>query len=270
MGVGSSFYAGSVRKRGLIVLFGSLSAGLAWILWELLWPHEMVYRGKPVSVWVSIYCLEPSGKPRLEAVSNLIDLGTNGLPAILQIAATRDSPVKKLLLKIPVPASLLNYLKLKQKYDRWCSAANDNPPMAVRAFILMGRHYDHRIAVPGLIHLLSTSPNPKSRLAALAMLGYIADAATNAVPAVTLSLQDKDTAVSALAPEVLAAINSGTSVDLWGSPGGSTAARGTSASYRPATPYTPATRAGSNTLRFITNSSQMNALRQQEIPGAGR
>jgi len=185
---------------------GKSLTGLAWAFWELLWPDEMVYRGKPVSTWVSIYCLEPTGRPRLAAVSNLIDLGTNGLPAILQIAATYDSSVKQALLKIPVAAPLLRSLRLKAKYERWCSAANDNPPMAVRAFILMGRRYDHRIAVPGLVHLLETSDNPKSRLAALAMLGYIADSASNAVPAITVSLKDKDTGVQVLAREVLYAV----------------------------------------------------------------
>src|SRR5262245_11777638 len=100
-----------MRKRVRIPLAGLLAAPLAWVLWELLWPHEMVYRGKPVSVWVRIYCLEPGGQPRLEAVSNLIDLGTNGLPAILRIAATRDSAAKQVLLKIPVPAPLLKSLK---------------------------------------------------------------------------------------------------------------------------------------------------------------
>jgi len=117
-----------VRKRGIILLLGLLSTGLAWILWELLWPHEMVYRGKPVSVWVATYCLAPSGQPRLEAVSNLIDLGTNGLPSILQIAATHDSPIKKLLLKVPVPETLLIALKSKASYERWRTAASDNPP----------------------------------------------------------------------------------------------------------------------------------------------
>ena len=195
------------------MLLSLLAAGAVWAAWELLWPHEMVYRGKPVSVWVTIYCLEPSGQPRLEAVSNLIDLGTNGLPAILKIAATHNSAVKQVLLKIPVPAPLLKSLKLKGKYDRWRSAADDNPPMAVRAFFLMGRRYDHRIAVPGLVQLLTNSPNPKSRLAALAMLGYIADTASNAVPALTITLQDKDTAVQVLASQVLSAVTKGESID---------------------------------------------------------
>jgi len=196
------------------VLLGLLAAGVVWAGWELLWPHEMVYRGKPVSAWVTIYCLEPSGKPRLEAVSNLIDLGTNGLPAILRIAATHNSALKQVLLKIPVPAPLLKSLKLKGKYERWRSAADDNPPIAVRAFYLMGQRYDHRIAVPGLVQILTNSPNPKSRLAALAMLGYIADAASNAAPALTMAAQDKDTAVQVLASQVLSAVNRRDSVDL--------------------------------------------------------
>jgi len=92
-----------------------------------------------------------------------------------------------------------------------------------------------------------TSDNSKSRLAALTMLGYIAESATNAVPALTLSLKDTDTAVQVLAAQVLAVVNKGKSADLSRSVGSRTA-QGASGGYY------PSTGAGASRISRFTNS----------------
>jgi hypothetical protein len=137
----------------------------------------------------------------------LVDLGTNAVPAILKMVGRRDMAIKKLILKVPIPDTILNALRMKQAYARWTSASTDWPYMASRAFVLLGR--DNRTAVPGLIRLLS-SDNPATRTAAINMLWTAGTNARAALPALaSAKVHDTDLTVRDLAQQTIAAIDKG-------------------------------------------------------------
>jgi hypothetical protein len=195
-----------MRKRSRILLIG-IGGVICIMIWQVVRPKELLYRGKRVSDWVEIYCRDgTNARLHFRAVCNLINLGTNSAPYILKMAATHDSVLKKNLLKVPVPDKLLDYVRLKGIYKRWANAAGDRPYMAAHAFLLLGR--DKKLAVPGLIELLSND-NPASRVAAADMLHVIGNQAQEAVPAlISINLRDPDTRVRTAAAQALIAIRS--------------------------------------------------------------
>ena len=198
--------------RTMLIVF--LGAIVCLAVWQAMRPREPSFRGRKVSQWVEIYCLQPDdAKLHLAAICSLIDLGTNAVPPILKMAGRRDLPLKKLLLKIPVPDKLLNALRLKEAYDKWANAATDWPYMASCAFVLLGR--DNKTAVPGLIKLLS-SDNPATRLAAVNMLMTAGINAHAALPILAgASLHDSDKRVRDGAAQTIKAIQAGQQPGSW-------------------------------------------------------
>jgi hypothetical protein len=194
-----------MRKRTSILVAIGLAVSLT--VWLLLPEKEFVYRGRTVSDWVEIYCQDGTNiSLHLTAVCNLIDLGSNSVPHILHIAATRDSGIKKTLLQLPPPDKLLELFKLKRLYTQWAEAASTRPYMAARAFLLVGR--DTKLAVPGLIKLLS-SDNPYTRIAAADMLRGMGNQAQEAsLPLESISLRDSSSAVRSAAEQALSALRS--------------------------------------------------------------
>ena len=92
--------------RTMLILL--VAAIVCVAVWQAIRPREPLFRGRKVSQWVEIYCLQPDdAKLHLAAICSLIDLGTNAVPPILKMAGRRDLPLKKLLLKIPLPDKLL-------------------------------------------------------------------------------------------------------------------------------------------------------------------
>ena len=194
-----------MKKRSRIFIVVLVLAVLCAASWQTLRNREPLYRGKKVRDWLEIYCLNGSNATlHFRAVCNLIDLGTNSVPHILDMAATRDSTLKKNLLKIPVTPKVLEVTKLKKSYNRWASASTARPKMVARAFLLLGR--ENQLAVPGLIHLLS-SDNPATRLAAANMLQSVGGNAGDAEPALlSASVHDSDPGVRTAADQAIAAI----------------------------------------------------------------
>src|SRR5437870_4039719 len=118
-----------MRKRTRILI--ALGLAVSFTVWLLLPEKEFVYRGRTVREWVEIYCQDGTNiSLHFTAVCNLIDLGSNSVPHILHIAATRDSAIKKTLLQVPLPDTLLEFFKLKRVYTRWADAASTRPYMA--------------------------------------------------------------------------------------------------------------------------------------------
>jgi HEAT repeat protein len=194
-----------MRKRIWILI--AIAPAVSFTVWLLLPAKEFVYRGRTVSDWVEIYCQDGTNiSLHFTAVCNLIDLGSNSVPHILRIAATRDSAIKKTLLQVPPPDKLLEFFKLKRHYTRWAQAASIRPYMAARAFLLVGR--DTKLAVPGLIKLLS-SDNPYTRIAAADMLRGMGNQASEAfLPLESISSRDSSVAVRSAAEQALRAIKS--------------------------------------------------------------
>ncbi len=188
-----------------IILTVSISAAILCVLIWSMHPKELVYEGKRVSEWVEIYCRNGSNATlHFTAVCNLIDLGTNSIPCIVDMASIHDSPIKKALVKIPVPQKLLEFMKLKGNYDRWVNAASERPVMAARAFLLVGRK--NVLSVPALVPLLSVD-NPVSRIAAANMLLEVGHGARDAVPLLlSLNMNDPDPKVRGAAGVALRGI----------------------------------------------------------------
>ena len=194
-----------MTRRRITLAIGLAIPLLCFVLWQTFRSREPLYRGKKVSDWVEIYCRQgTNARVHLRAVCNLIDLGTNAVPYILDMAGTRDSFLKKTFRQIPIPDRVLAFLKADAAYDRWKNAARDRPQMATRAFVLLGRENGN--ATPGLIRLLS-SDNPASRIAAADMLSGVGFKAQEAVPALmSVIARDPAKGVQAAAERALNSI----------------------------------------------------------------
>src|SRR3954452_17069213 len=86
----------------LVVLFVVIVGGVGWLV---LRPHEPVYQGKRLSLWIEGYWHAKHPEEINEAIRQM---GTNTLPYLLRIMRTRDdSPLKLKLVE----------LAAKQKWD---------------------------------------------------------------------------------------------------------------------------------------------------------
>src|ERR1051325_12040053 len=57
-------------------------------------PTEPKYRGRPVSDWLVALQQAQGGKPNVEAMEALQQLGTNAIPSLLEMLRRHDSPLK--------------------------------------------------------------------------------------------------------------------------------------------------------------------------------
>src|ERR1700722_4378595 len=79
------------KKRRILfsALLVMLLGGFAW--WLLL-PSEPSYQGKPLSAWLQEYRVDRMGSP--DADEAVRHIGTNAIPALLQMLRASDSPLK--------------------------------------------------------------------------------------------------------------------------------------------------------------------------------
>jgi len=202
-----------MRKRGRL-LTAVLLALTAWVLWQSVRPREPLYNGKTIRVWVEQFGYNEAGDPAkwAEALTNLVQIGTNALPCILELAATHDSGFKRAASAVHLPGALLERLALKTGYDRWLAASLDLPRVARKAFETMGP--DARVAKPALVHLFQAAQNPQSRIAVIRMLmsfydWHLEDDAQSTLPALAESLKDPSRLVRETAYEAIGLISSG-------------------------------------------------------------
>ena len=83
------------------ILFGMFVTGiLAAFAWLVLRPHEPVFQGKPLSLWLEgafprgVYELR---LPPAEATRAVSAIGTNALPMLIRLVGTRESTGRRAL-----------------------------------------------------------------------------------------------------------------------------------------------------------------------------
>ena len=147
-----------------------LAALTGILLGSLVWaqifkpPHDPVYRGKTLSVWLRTYAASSSSgrhSPEWNEANDAVrHMGTNCLPVLLQMLGTRDS---KLTLSVVAWARIIPLLKIN-----FIPAAEWNVA-ASRAFIALGDIA--KGAVAPLVKIYNANISPDSRSAVGDVLG---------------------------------------------------------------------------------------------------
>jgi len=142
----------------------------------------------------------------MEAANAVDKLGTNVIPYALELAWTRDSALKRAILKSPWPRNVFNFFGWAKPYDRWVQASSVNPQIATEAFKFLGPRA--KPAIPELLRLLRTSDNPNGRAAAARMLGRLGRDAQPALPELLQGFKDPNLSVREAVTEAVAGISS--------------------------------------------------------------
>jgi hypothetical protein len=177
------------RYRILIALLVVAIAGV--IAREVLRERQPVYQGKKLFYWLMQHA-KTSEPPNQNSVAHeaaeiaILHIGTNGLPALLAWASTRDSPLKKKMRTL-----MSNVVRGEYGFK-----ANDYHAAASYGFGVLKSVAEP--AVPGLIKLLNDT-DPDIRSGAAWSLGQIGPAAGDAVPALLRSLDDPEAQSNAFA-----------------------------------------------------------------------
>jgi hypothetical protein len=200
-----------INKAAQCILFVVFIAGVVLVGRKTLWPDELVYKGKRVTEWMEIAFwgeLPGTSVPTadwMESVDALDKLGTNVIPYALKLAWTRDSELKRTVLKSPWPTKVFNFLGSSKRFDRWAQASSVNPRVATEAFKFLGPR--GKPAIPTLLQLLRTSDNPSGRFAAARMLTRIGREAQPALPELLQGFKDPNLNVREAVTEAVAIIS---------------------------------------------------------------
>jgi hypothetical protein len=180
-----------MRKRGRIILTVVILAVLGGFAWHALTPHppDPVYKGHPLSYWVSG---APGGK-----WSDPSPLDSNAVPYLVQALKSRDTPLNKAY------NHLWPHLPVWLRNRTWVpNYAAGRRFVSCRLLVTMGTNA--RPAIPDLIRLLNEDDEVAVRAIATEALRSIAnrnDAAV--VVALTAATKDRDTAVRLQATDAL-------------------------------------------------------------------
>jgi hypothetical protein len=100
------------RSRVMLIVV-PWGLALAGIIWVLLQPSEPAYRGRRLVYWLGYYFPPPTfmngggGFANPEAVEAIRQIGTNGIPTLLRLAAAHDSALKLDLVRLAAKQHLI-------------------------------------------------------------------------------------------------------------------------------------------------------------------
>jgi hypothetical protein len=159
-----------VGKKRLILLAVLGIAVVALVAWLSMPSPEPVYQGKPLSYWLA----HPDGRSPVtynEAYEAIRQIGTNAIPILLR------------RLQVPNPSLKDRVLALAQKqhFIKIPFAPAHLNFEAFTAFMVLGSGASN--AVPGLIAIIQSDPDPYPQTAVPVILGQIGPAAEQAIPA---------------------------------------------------------------------------------------
>jgi len=138
-----------MRRRDQIALAVSIITLVSVFAWQLLRDREPTYLGKPYSFWLKSHSESfHSGdfEQRNQAAAAIRKIGTNGIPILLQMISTTDSPWKEKANCLLSHQSLISF-----RFSR--PFARSDRGNAFSGLMLLGK--DAAPAVPALIQLLS-------------------------------------------------------------------------------------------------------------------
>ena len=188
-----------MSKRFGIALALSGLVLLAGLVWQILRPHEPVYGGKHLSSWLEQYATNHFVRPRSaadkEAETAIRQIGTNALPVLLKLIATKDSRLKQKLMA-RLPKAWVTWIYPRQ--------ADEYRSLGARGFVALGPIA--KPVVPALMNLAS-DPDPRVRYLAIYALGSLGSAAQPAIPLLIQRLNDADDGTRIDAMQGLVAIH---------------------------------------------------------------
>jgi HEAT repeat protein len=167
-------------KRFGIVLAVLFVAFLGVIIWQAWRTPEPVYQGRALSYWLEGYDTGndnqthpkgPSPPTFVEANEAIRQIGTNAVPALLQMLEQKDSKFK---------LAIMGLLQMQHLIKIPNSSANRNFE-ANQGFVALCPRASN--AVPQLIEIFDRNPAPFPKQAIPAILGYIGPPAVQAIPA---------------------------------------------------------------------------------------
>jgi hypothetical protein len=178
------------KKRFIVVAALVAIAVLAGLVGRMNSPVEPMYRGKTLSFWLQQYyglalMESPAQDFHTEADEAVREIGTNGIPLLLQKIRANDSPLDVLLQKIHERYSRAGSNSVQSAWRRRLASIDTTRSgivnfEAARAFGVLGAGASN--AVPELIKIYRQNTSEDSQDAVVRSLGYIGPAARNAVP----------------------------------------------------------------------------------------
>ena len=109
------------KKRGilLVVLFVALAGGVVWLLSR---PAEPLYQGKPLSAWLKEYN-GVLGDTNQDAFIVFREMGTNAIPALLEIIQSGDPPFEDLFAELNRRQSLVHFPLRGRSHQRGAASS---------------------------------------------------------------------------------------------------------------------------------------------------
>jgi hypothetical protein len=161
-----------MRNRVQIALAVSLIAVGGVIAWQVLREREPVYQGKPLSVWLESYDSPKNQQAWQQTDEAIRQIGPKAIPMLLQMLRVSDSaPWKQKLLALAYKQHFIKIHHINAWGQNWRAAT---------ALGAMGS--DAADAVPELIQLYENPISGPSQRYTLIALGKIGPAAKMAIP----------------------------------------------------------------------------------------
>jgi hypothetical protein len=166
-------------KRLSLLIGGLILAAVGLAVWRTSRSAEPVYEGKPLSRWLERHVPSSAADPPynspgwMKAQEALEQIGTNGIPTLLQMIRAKDPP-RPLLRGLEFSRDL-HLIRWRYGY------ASQRNEEASFAFETLGPRA--KDAVPALIKIYTAGVSPASRTCTAQALGHIGPAARAALPA---------------------------------------------------------------------------------------
>jgi hypothetical protein len=175
------------RARRWLAIVAAALVLLVFLVWGILSQREPVYRGKTLSDWAQQYGAKWTVNRAAadEAELAIRQIGTNSIPFMIDLMRASDTPLKKRLRRIVPP--------------QWHAPLHLNDDMAkirrLGAYAISALGTNAPTAVPLLIDLAKTHPDPDGRYIPVFALRNIGPAAESAVPFYIQCLTNADGAI---------------------------------------------------------------------------
>ena len=219
-----------MRKRYQVLLTVLLVATLGGIAWQMMGEREPVYQGRSLRAWImdfdNTYASDWTGEDsdkHVRAAEAIRRIGTNGLPALVQIVSQQDSTVKAQLLKLAAKQSLMRFefTSVSELQQRLSAAFKALGPVASPAIPELERLLNNGdtsyYAAPALgaigpdavLPLTRALTNEEKwvRIHAADELSQLQSKAASALPALIICAKDKDWVVRCSAIDAIAGVN---------------------------------------------------------------
>lgn len=164
------------------------------LVWLLMFPHEPVREGKPLSEWLAQYGTNHLSRlnraQEEQAQTVLLQVGVKGIPVYLRLLSSRPSSLKTNILNKLSPAWRIRLnLPAPADYDRIFAHRRN-----LGTYGLLALDTNARPAIPYLIALLNDR-NADVRHAAVYVLAELGPLSREVLPALIKCLKDPDSLI---------------------------------------------------------------------------